>query len=104
MRTELIDSGVVIDTIAFSADAPAALLGQIAADTGGQTRYVPTTSGTLTRRVQLRNNVDALVNQGVPPHVVDNINTALLPGQLALADVYDYYETDGPAGLAHLPR
>ncbi len=47
LRTELFDSGVVIDTIGVSGDATPPLLAQIAADTGGIYRYVPTTAGTL---------------------------------------------------------
>ncbi len=94
LRTELIDSGVVIDTIAFSSDAPAALLAQIAADTGGVMRYVPTTSGTVRQR-EPDAPTDVLAAQGVPPKVVENISTVMLPGQLELANTYDYFETRG---------
>jgi len=45
IQQEMIDSGVVVHTIGFSGDSPSALLGQIAADTGGIFRYVPTSPG-----------------------------------------------------------
>jgi len=94
VRTELIDSGVVINTIGFSGEAPAALLAQIAADTGGSYRFVPTTGGTLRARASTE-QVNQILNLGVPPSLVEQVTAPLLPGPLGLADVYDYYETKG---------
>lgn len=94
VRAELIASGVIVDTIAFSSDAPASLLGQIAAETGGTLRYVPTTGGTMVRRAEAA-QVEQVTRLGLPPSVVESLMTAPLPGHLALADVYDYYETKG---------
>ena len=45
VKDDLIDSGVVVDTIRFSNDAPGDLLAQIAADTNGSYTYVPTSAG-----------------------------------------------------------
>lgn len=91
VRTELIDSGVVINTIGFSGESPAALLAQIAADTGGIYRFVPTTGGTLATSAA---ELDTLAAQGVPKEFVERINTAVLPGPLGLDDVYDYLDTE----------
>jgi hypothetical protein len=93
IRATLIASGVVVDTIAFSGEAPSALMAQIAADTGGTFRYVPTTGGTLL--APSIEQIDQLAHTGVPPEMINRITTAALPGPLGLDDVYDYYETQG---------
>ncbi len=93
VRAGLIASGVVVDTIAFSGDAPSSLMAQIAADTGGSFRYVPTTGGTLHPASPVQ--IDQLTRMGVPPEMMDRITTAMQPGPLGLDDVYDYYETKG---------
>jgi len=94
VKDELVDSGVVIDTIRFSNDAPGALLAQIAADTGGSYTYVPTSPGTLVdieqSRLQL---VDQLTQMGVPADQINRLMATSLPGPLGLDNVYDYYET-----------
>jgi hypothetical protein len=99
ISADLIASGVIVDTIAFSGDAPASLLGQIAAETGGTLRYVPTTSGTRAStsaaQADRAAQVKKLVSQGFSPALVESLLTAPLPGHLGLADVYDYYETIG---------
>ena len=93
VRAALVASGVVVDTVAFSGDAPSALMAQIAADTGGTFRYVPTTGGTLAPASP--EQIDQLTRLGVPPEMIDRITTASLPGPLGLDDTYDYYETKG---------
>ncbi len=95
VRADLIASGVVIDTVGFSGDAPPTLLAQIAADTGGTYRYVPTTPGSLNSTAESR--LQELLDMGVPPELANRLNTAVLPGPLGLDDVYDYYETKGQA-------
>jgi hypothetical protein len=80
---------VVIDTIGFSGEAPAALLSQIAADTGGTFRFVPTTPGTAMSGPELA-ELSAL---GAPPELIERLETVVLPGPLGLDDVYDYFET-----------
>ena len=117
VKDDLIASGVVVDTIRFSADAPGALLAQIAADTGGSYSYVPTTSGTqntsqlidqLTQmgispdqinqlmKTQDQSNqqmVNQLTQMGVPTDLANRVTATSLPGPLGLDNVYDYYET-----------
>lgn len=94
VRSELVASGVIVDTIRFSNEAPGALLAQIAADTGGSYTYVPTTAGTA---VSLQQTKQSLANQlaqmGASPDQIDSLTAAVLPGPLALDNVYDYYET-----------
>jgi hypothetical protein len=101
LRTELKDSGVVIDTVGFSGDAPPALLAQIAADTGGIFRFVPTTAGTLAAASSA--DLNFLAQAGLPPAMIDQVNTAVLPGPLGLDDVYDFFDTknQGAARLLH---
>lgn len=91
VRSELIASGVVIDTIGFSYEAPEPLLAQIAADTGGTFRFVPTTGGVLAAVSQQQKN--EWLEMGVPPDYVQQLAAQVLPGPLGLDDVYDYYET-----------
>jgi hypothetical protein len=105
VKAELIASGVVIDTIRFSNDAPGALLAQIAADTGGSYTYVPTSPGTLDALEQSRLKlVDQLTQMGVPPDQIDRMTAVSLPGPLGLDNVYDYYETKSQqaARLTHV--
>jgi hypothetical protein len=99
VRAELIASGVIIDTIAFSDEAPAALLAQIAADTGGMYRYVPTAAGSASTLSPA--SVDQLHALNVPAPIIARLETAVQPGPLGLANVYDYYETEGQ-GAARL--
>ena len=121
VKDELIASGVVVDTIRFSADAPGALLAQIAADTGGSYSYVPTTSGTMEQSIQqlvdqltqmdvsvdlinqlmktqeqsVQQLVDQFTQMGVPADEINRLTATTLPGPLGLDNVYDYYETKG---------
>lgn len=130
VRDELIASGVIVDTIRFSADAPGDLLAQIAADTGGVYRYVPTKTGTMDESAQqmieqliqsgftaeqiaglihtaeqsTQEAVDYLSEQGVPATLANQLTAVTLPGPLGLDDVYDYFETEGQgaARLVHV--
>lgn len=73
IQQSVIDSGVVVNTIGFGPESPGNLLAQIASDTGGVYRPVPTTpSGASAASVE------------AAPY---------LPGQLRLAEVYDYFDT-----------
>jgi hypothetical protein len=102
VKDEIVASGVVVDTIRFSNDAPGALLAQIAADTGGSYTYVPTTGGTLESALQARQQIaDQLTSLGAPQNEIDRITADLLPGPLGLDNVYDLYETKGQ-GAARL--
>ena len=67
VEEEILASGVVVDTVAFSAEADPELMTQIAAKTGGTYRYVPVGAGTA--------------------------RATVLPGALGLDEVYDYFET-----------
>ncbi len=102
VRAELIASGVVIDTIRFSEDAPGALLAQIAADTGGSYTYVPTSGGSLESTLDMKQDIASqFAAMGVPQDQIERITADLLPGPLGLDNVYDYYETKGQ-GAARL--
>lgn len=101
LRTELYNSGVVIDTIGVSGDATPALLAQIAADTGGVYRFVPTSGGTLAPVTTT--DTEWLANTGMPPKMIEQVTTAAQPGPLALDNVYDYLDTknQGASRLVH---
>ncbi len=101
VQAELIASGVVIDTVGFSGESPAALLAQIAADTGGTFTFVPTTGGT--RAPVSQDQINTLLSMGLPPQFVDRVTAELLPGPLGLDNVYDYLDTknQGAARLFH---
>jgi hypothetical protein len=101
VQSELMLSGVVIDTVGLSGDAPAALLSQIAADTGGTYRFVPTTGGTLLKPTEAQ--IAELGDLGLPMNVIESITTPMPPGPLGLDDVYDYLETtsQGATRLFH---
>ena len=73
VQTELVNSGVIINTIGFGPEAPGNLLAQIAADTGGIYRPVPTTPSGASAA---------------------STDAATVPaGQLGLANAYDYFDT-----------
>jgi hypothetical protein len=91
LRSELFDSGVVIDTIGFSSDATPPLLAQIAADTGGVYRFVPTSSGTLAPVSAPQTGW--LAQAGAAAEQINLLTTAIQPGPLGLDNVYDYLDT-----------
>ncbi|MCP4165112.1 MAG: VWA domain-containing protein [Chloroflexi bacterium] len=103
VQTELINSGVIIDTIGLSSEAPEPLLAQIAADTGGIYRYVATTPGSMLQAQSTE--IEALAAQGAPTSLLKDMatTTSYLPGPLALDNVYDYFETknQGATRLFH---
>ena len=102
VRSELIDSGVIINTIGFSGDADEPLLSQIAGDTGGIYRFVPTTpsaagAGALQPgSPQHENMIDEMTALGLTPQQAESIAAAssYLPGPLRLDEVYDYLDTE----------
>lgn len=104
VRNELINSGVIIDTIAYSSDSPADFMAQIAADTGGEFRSATTSGGSLASAVEDRLEVEErLWEDGLMQEQIDRLTTDFLPGPLALDDIYDYYETvaQGATRLYH---
>ncbi len=90
----LISSGVVINTIGFGPEAPGALLAQIAAQTGGTYRPVPTTAGG-TPRINAPTHQEQIAALNLPEPFATSLAlaTTVMPGQLALADVYDDFDT-----------
>ncbi len=103
VRQELIDSGVVINTIAFGPEAPETQLAQIAADTGGDYRAVTTTTSGSLMAASVGNadvnltNMDAVITNSAPSDAQTMVQAAqvgpALPGQLRLVEVYDDFET-----------
>jgi hypothetical protein len=105
VRQELIDSGVVINTIAFGPEADETQLAQIAADTGGEYRPVPSTdSGTL--MAASADELNALAALNAPQAVQEAMAIQRLPGHLGLAEAYDYFETEAQdaARILYLPQ
>ncbi|MCX6044517.1 MAG: hypothetical protein NT075_05340 [Chloroflexi bacterium] len=91
IKTEVVDSGVVVNTIGLGPEAPGNLLAQIAADTNGIYRPVPTTAtGTGMVSAASTNATSAL---NAPSDIEEALATPFLPGQLGLADTYDYFDT-----------
>lgn len=86
VKADLINSGVVINTIGFGPEAPGNLLAQIAADTGGVYRPVPTTA-------QGASVAAASMPADIPAEIAAVMAAPVMPGQLGLADVYDYFDT-----------
>ena len=102
IRGDIMDSGVIVDTISFSHEANEALMSQIAGDTGGIWRHVPTTPGTM-YAPQSADDAEAmealtadLMTLGLSPAQAEGALAAstYLPGPLRLSDVYDYMETE----------
>ncbi|MCB0044753.1 MAG: VWA domain-containing protein [Caldilineaceae bacterium] len=103
VRQELIDSGVIINTIAFGPEAPETQLAQIAADTGGRYRPVTTTDSggaLLSAEAAAANDADmAFLNAMQAPLAVQApLAGQRLPEQLGLVEVYDDFETDAQDG------
>ncbi len=113
LQQEVIYSGIVVHTIGFSGESPDALLAQIAADTGGLYRYVPTSPGdSMAQAAASMTTADVaamLIAQGAPEEGAAALAEILTPASthypanLGLADVYDYYETEaqGAARVSH---
>lgn len=89
IRQSVIDSGVVVNTIGFGPESPGNLLAQIAADTGGIYRPVPTTPQGASAAA-----TTDLSAMGAPAEMAAILAAPVLPGQLGLADVYDYFDTE----------
>jgi hypothetical protein len=92
VRQEILDSGTIVDTVGFGPPGQVgeAKLAQIAADTGGTFRFVPTTQGTMA--TVSAEQVDALRRHGVSEEMVSRLTAAWQPGPLALDNVYDYFD------------
>ena len=100
VKNELKDAGVVVNTIAFGPEAPGDLMATIAADTGGIYRPVATNgigSGLAAASVDATAAASAIGSISAIG-AIDNVNAVLaapyLPGQLGLANVYDYFDTE----------
>lgn len=94
VKADLLASGVVVNTIAFGPEAPGNLMAQIAADTGGIYRPVATGSsgsGVMAAGVEVAAAFDAL---SLPVDASAVTAASYLPGQLGLANVYDYFDTE----------
>lgn len=104
IRDGLIDSGVVVNTIAFGPEAPGNLMAQIAADTGGVYRPVATGvtgSGVMAAGADV---AAALAGVDMPVEASAALAASYLPGHLGLANVYDYFDTkaEGAARILHM--
>jgi hypothetical protein len=94
IHADLLASGVVVNTIAFGPEAPGGLMAQIAADTGGIYRPVATSgagAGVMTSSASAVAAFDAL---NMPVEASAVMAASYLPGQLGLANVYDYFDTE----------
>ena len=98
LRQELKNSGVVIDTIGLSGEATPALLAQIAADTGGIFRFVPTTGGTLAPISTVE--LDTLAQAGLPQEMIDQVSTASAARPAGLAQCVRFPGHQEPGRLA----
>ena len=104
MRTEIIDSGVVVNTIGFGPEAPGNLLAQIAADTGGIYRPVATTAaGSGAPSAASVETLDALAALDMPVEAQQALVAPVAPGQLGLANVFNQYD-DEAQGAQRLSR
>jgi hypothetical protein len=106
IKADLVASGVVVNTIGLGPEAPGNLLAQIAADTGGVYRPVATSAAGSGMRAATGTEVaTALAAINAPAEMTEALAAPFLPGQLGLADVYDYLDTEaqGAARIIHLP-
>jgi len=94
MRAALLASGVVVNTIAFGPEAPGSLMAQIAADTGGIYRPVATSGSGSSVMAASANEIAAFDALNLPVEASAVMASAYLPGQLGLANVYDYFDTE----------
>ena len=105
VRQELIDSGVVINTIAFGPEADETQMAQIAADTGGDYRPVPSTdSGAIL--AASADEIETLAAMNAPQAMQEALSIQRLPGHLGLAEAYDHFETEAQdaARLLYVPQ
>ncbi|MCB0039537.1 MAG: hypothetical protein KDE23_07645 [Caldilinea sp.] len=94
IRAGLIDSGVVVNTIAFGPEAPGSLMAQIAADTGGIYRPVATSGSGSGVMAAATDATAAVAAVNMPMDAAAVTAASYLPGQLGLANVYDYFDTE----------
>jgi len=93
VRTEIKNSGVVVDTVGFGIKGSVGepTLAQIAADTGGVFRFVPSKQGTSMALSSA--DLSAIETEGgIPHHIAQRLATSVLPGPLGLDDVYEFFE------------
>jgi hypothetical protein len=91
-RTDIINSGVVVNTIGFGPEAPGNLLAQIATDTGGDYRPVatgPSGAGLMAAEADGATAMSELAAMDAPAEVAATLAAPFLPGHLGLANVYD---------------
>ena len=94
VQAEIVSSGVVVDTVAFGDGTGAPLMAQIAADTGGVYRYVPSSPGLAALSDQTAESaLQELVARGLQEGLANQLASAFYPGPLSLQDTYEYYET-----------
>jgi len=101
VKVEVKNAGVVVNTIGFGPEAPGNLLAQIAADTGGTYRPVPTNatgSGLMAASVDATAAIAALSAVNAPADVAAALAAPYLPGHLGLANAYDYFDTEAEGG------
>ncbi len=100
VKNEIKNAGVVVNTIAFGPDAPGDLMATIAADTGGIYRPVSTNgigSGLAAASIDSGDaamQAAAISAIGVSSDIAEALAAPYLPGQLGLANAYDYFDTE----------
>jgi hypothetical protein len=97
VKGELQAAGVVINTIAFGPEAPGDLMAQIAADTGGVYRPVATNgvgSGMASAAADADMAAAAANSIDGGATIAEALVADPAPGQLGLADAYDYFDTE----------
>ncbi|GIV73494.1 choice-of-anchor X domain-containing protein [Caldilinea sp.] len=104
IRSGLIASGVVVNTIAFGPEAPGNLMAQIAADTGGIYRPVATGSTGSSVMAADADDLALLESLNLPVEASAVMAASFLPGHLGLANVYDYFDTEaeGASRVIHM--
>lgn len=103
VKDEIKNAGIVVNTIAFGPEAPGDLMAQIAADTGGVYRPVATNgigsgmaaadaSASLAADASMAANALNSIDGGAA--VAEALAAVPAPGQLGLANAYDYFDTE----------
>ena len=95
----IVEAGMTVDTVGFGVPGGVgeATLAQIAADTGGIFRFVPTTQGMMGSLEA--DQAGDLRRRGASEEIVSRLTAAWLPGPLALDNVYDYFDTQGQGAV-----
>ncbi len=99
VKNEIKNAGVVVNTIAFGPEAPGDLMATIAADTGGIYRPVATNGIGAGLAAASADASDAAAGMSEIEAIgaIDDVSAIAaanyLPGQLGLANAYDYFDT-----------